>query len=199
MKRKPTEIVLPEYEADSLGAPFTVILKNSVRQKLDDEGEVEKTIIPNPKGLLHQVAITRLIHPQKFSGEDIKFIRKSLRIKAKELAEMISVTPEHLSRCETNDRVLSPGLEKCMRLSIIIDTLRFPEEAEDSENQKKFRKFQEAFSRLQDLIRDMRINPVRNSDEKLCLCFHISDHVSSEFDDEDEDWYDNLPGVRIYG
>ena len=148
MKRTDNEIVLLEYEAENLGTPFKVILKNSVRQKLNDKGEVEKTIIPNPKGLLHQIAITRLIHSRKLSGADIKFIRKSLRIKAKELAEMISVTPEHLSRCESNDRVLSPGLEKCMRLSIIIDTLRLPDEAEDvckndSEKRKNFRKFQE--------------------------------------------------------
>jgi transcriptional regulator with XRE-family HTH domain len=204
MKRTDNEIVLPEYEAENLGTPFTVILKNSVRQKLNNKGEVEKTIIPNPKGLLQQIAITRLIHSRKFSGEDIKFIRKSLRMKAKELAEMISVTPEHLSRCESNDRVLSPGLEKCMRLSIIIDTLRLPDEAEDickndSEKRKKFRKFQEAFSRLQDLIRDMKIDPVHNSDEKLCLYFYTSDHVNNGYDGDDEDWYDNLSDVRKYG
>lgn len=199
MTTSTTTSVLPEYVADYLGAPFEVVLSKSVKQTIDADGNVIETTIPNPRGLLRQVAITRLIHSRKLSGKDIKFVRKALSIKAKELADMIAVSPEHFSRCETDKAVLSPGIEKFLRLSILVDTLKLPAEIEqqieDADALMKLSKFRKAFERLQDSIRSMQIEAVYDSHELLRLQFHVIDHSSSNDDgeaDSDEDWYDEL-------
>lgn len=199
MTTSTTTSVLPEYVAEHLGAPFEVVLSKSVKQTIDEDGKVIKTTIPNPRGLLKQVAITRLIHPRKLSGKDIKFVRKALSIKAKELADMISVGPEHFSRCETDKAVLSPGIEKFLRLSILVDTLRLPDGIEqhvkDDDALMKLSKFRKAFERLQDSIRSMQIEAVYDSHEPLRLHFFVVDRCSSDDDgqsDCDEDWYDDL-------
>lgn len=195
-----TQSIVPEYVADKLGAPFQIVLSKSVRQEVNADGEIVKTTIPNPRGLLHQVAITRLIHPRKLTGKDIKFVRKALSIKAKELADMISVSAEHLSRCEADKAVLSPGIEKFLRLSVLVDTLKLPEgiekHCEESENaMRQLSKFSKSFQRLQDSIRSMQIEAVYNTEEPLILYFFVNDKSSAGCDDDDlneEDWYDDL-------
>ncbi len=199
MTTSPTTSVLPEYVADHLGAPFEIVLCKSVKQTEDKNGNVIKTTIPNPRGLLRQVAISRLIHPRKLSGKDIKFVRKALSIKAKELADMISVGPEHFSRCETDKAVLSPGIEKFLRLSVLVDTLELPDDIEQHvENEDallKLSMFRKAFERLKDSIRSMQIEAVYDSHEPLRLHFHVVERTSIDHDDEsdaDEDWYGDI-------
>lgn len=199
-QRQEIVTVLPEYVAEHLNSPFKVVLKNSVRLISDDRGNTKKIIIPNPRGLLKQVAITRLLYPRKLSGADIKFIRKSLKIKAIELAEMLGITPEHLSRCESGERVLSPGVEKCMRLSVILDNFKLPEDAEEAcvnnENlRSKIEAFEEAIRRLQDVIRGMPISSVYGHEEQLELYFYIRRNPvqQSNIGTDDDDWTDRLP------
>lgn len=199
MTTSPTTSVLPEYVADHLGAPFEIVLCKSVKQTEDKNGNVIKTTIPNPRGLLRQVAISRLIHPRKLSGKDIKFVRKALSIKAKELADMISVGPEHFSRCETDKAVLSPGIEKFLRLSVLVDTLELPDDIEQHvENEDallKLSMFRKAFERLKDSIRSMQIEAVYDLHEPLRLHFHVVERTSIDHDDEsdaDEDWYGDI-------
>lgn len=200
MAKGPTrlsEIVLPEFIPDNLGAPFKVVLKDSVRQLVDEEtGEVQKTIIPNPRGLLQRIAITRLVWPRKLSGADIKFVRKSLKIKAGVLADMIEVSPEHLSRCESGERVLSPGVEKCLRIALLLEGLKLPDEHElepgqDEENKELFSRYAEALGRLKAIMRGMTIPSAHDAAEELCLSFYVSKDcrgASSERCDDNEHW-----------
>ena len=198
MTISPTTSVLPEYVADHLGAPFEIVLCKSVKQTKDNDGNVIKTTIPNPRGLLRQIAISRLTHPRKLSGKDIKFVRKALSIKAKELADMISVGPEHFSRCETDKAVLSPGIEKFLRLSVLVDTLELPDDIEQHiENEDallKLSMFRKAFERLKESIRSMQIEAVYDSHEPLRLHFHVVERLSLDNDetDADEDWYSDI-------
>jgi transcriptional regulator with XRE-family HTH domain len=189
-----SEVILPEYIPDNLGTPFKVILRDSVRQIVDeDTGKVEKTVIPNPRGLLQTIAITRLVWPRKLSGADIKFVRKALKIRANELAGMIEVSPEHLSRCEAGERVLSPGIEKCLRIAILLDLLRLPEpdsskhQSEDS--RQLFDHYAEALARLKAVMKGMHIPAAYDASDELCLTFHVSKSSGSAPDHEDgERW-----------
>lgn len=193
-------VVLPEYIPDNLGAPFEVVLKNSVRQLIDkDTGEVKKTTIPNPRGLLQRVAITRLVYPRRLSGGEIKFVRKSLSIKAGDLADMIGVSPEHLSRCEAGERVLSTGVEKCLRMAVILEVfLKIPEETEkvceeDSELRGRLDRYKDALCKLRKVIKGINIQAAYDVDEKLCFSFHVvkSEVSQSPLDpSEEEDWAD---------
>lgn len=111
-------MILETFEPN-FGAPFKIILINSVQQKINLDGDVVETIIPNVDGLLKEVAFERALDPRKFSPEDIKFVRKAVGLKALDLAELLGVSAEHISRCEKGDRILSVAAEKLLRVIVL--------------------------------------------------------------------------------
>jgi DNA-binding transcriptional regulator YiaG len=112
-------ITVDQFRPD-IGAPFEVILCDAVKQKICKEtGEVLAIKIPNLRGLLKEVAVARSTHPRKFSAEEIKFVRKAVGLKALELSKLLGVGPEHLSRCENRERVLSVSAEKLFRMIVL--------------------------------------------------------------------------------
>lgn len=104
------------FEAQHLGAPFKVILHEAVTVVEGEDGSVLKYTIPDPDGLYRCIVVSRVIHPRKLSGPEIRFLRKAVGIKQKELAEKIEVSAEHLSRCEKGIYPLSPTSEKLLRV-----------------------------------------------------------------------------------
>jgi DNA-binding transcriptional regulator YiaG len=193
-----SQIVLSEYLAENLGAPFKVILVDSVRQIVNKKTrEVTQTIIPNQRGLLQQIALARICIPRKLSGQEIKFIRKAILIRATVLADQIGVSPEHLSRCEAGERVLSVGTEKCLRISVLLEHFKLPNDAEDvaQENEitrKKLIMFESAMSRMTSIIKEMNIPAVHKANNEICLYFKaVSRSEPNLFNDEmDGDWED---------
>jgi transcriptional regulator with XRE-family HTH domain len=195
------ETVLEEYVADDLGAPFKVLLVNSVRQISDTKtGEIEQIIIPNLRGLLHQIALTRVLVSRKLSGPDIKFLRKAMPIKALELAGRIGVSPEHLSRCEAGERALSVGTEKCLRVAILLERLKLPECVGDLCEQNDFLKqkvdaFTKAIAKIQTIINNMRIQAAHDPHDELCLSFTVVANQENFFKEDDADWAGDHPLV----
>lgn len=110
--------VVSAYQVDTLGSPFRVTLKDSVEIRIDRATGKEIVHIPDFVGMVHTVARCRAAHPRKLSGKDIVFLRKALGIRAKSLADYLDVSPEHLSRCESNAKVLSSATEKVLRLFV---------------------------------------------------------------------------------
>lgn len=115
--------VVPKYNLDTLGAPFIVTLINSVRLRKDNSTGEEKITIPDPGGLIKAVVRSRVVHTRKLGGEDIRFIRQSLDVKAKHMADFLEMTPEHFSRCETGARVMSSASEKQFRMAAFFATV----------------------------------------------------------------------------
>ena len=111
------------YLLDTLGAPFGVILRNGVTRNTDSKTGEEIVTIPDVVGLIGAVVRARVIHPRKFTGAEIKFVRDALSLQAKNLAEFLDITPEHLSRCENGGKVLSAAIEKEFRLAAFLATL----------------------------------------------------------------------------
>lgn len=112
--------VVDQFEAKDLGAPFRVILHKAVEVCLDDStGEVVSYSIPDIDGLIRVVVVKRLLNRRKLSGADIRFVRKAIGVKQKEMAQKIEMSHEHLSRCESGTLVLSPGAEKLLRIFAI--------------------------------------------------------------------------------
>lgn len=121
--------VVPSYDVDTLGAPFKVTLIESVRLSVDPKTGKEMVEIPDVVGLIAAVVRTRVIHPRKLNGDEIKFIRNALCIRAKVLAEFLDMSPEHLSRCEAGTKVMSPVSERMLRLFAYLATFyKDPEE-----------------------------------------------------------------------
>jgi DNA-binding transcriptional regulator YiaG len=108
-----------QFEATDLGAPFKVILKDSVKVVSDRAtGELISYTVPDPEGLLRAVALTRVLHARKLSGADIRFLRKAIGVKQKDLASAIEVKPEHLSKVESGMLPLGPVSEKLLRIFV---------------------------------------------------------------------------------
>lgn len=200
-KNKRDIIVAAEFEAQDLGVPFKVVLFNSVRQVINtDTGEVEKIIIPNIRGLMQKIAMTRIAIPQKLSGSEVKFIRRAFKLKASQLSEKIGVTAEHFSRCESGERVLSPGAEKCLRISALLEHYKLPDNVDDlisgnEEAKEKIELFYRALFNVQNIMNEMHIVPAFNANETLCLGFKIADDSGKDLFDEDPDadWLDKEP------
>jgi hypothetical protein len=73
--------------------------------------------IPAIKELLTAIARTIVEKHSPLIGPEVRFLRKRLQKKGVEFAPMISVTPEHLSRMEGQDRPLGDlGRDKLIRL-----------------------------------------------------------------------------------
>lgn len=165
------------YSADELGAPFKVYLEKGykVERRLGDEF-VTITDLP---GLIAAVVQTRVMHPRKLSGEELKFIRTALRIKSKEVADLIDLSPEHYSRCESGEKTLSPNTEKAYRVIVylhsfvkdravqeVLNLKTLPEPHEISSGQAK-----EALTAFMKVFMEMKIKPVAPADEKLEFWF----------------------------
>lgn len=109
--------VVDHFEATDLGAPFRVILHKSVRVTHNDTtGEMISYSIPDLEGLLRVIVIERVLHERKLFGADIRFIRKAIGTKQKDMAKSIEMSQEHLSRCEAGALVMSPTSEKLLRI-----------------------------------------------------------------------------------
>jgi DNA-binding transcriptional regulator YiaG len=121
-KRKAQPRMLPQYEIDTLGAPFKVTLLDSVTLKIDPSTGEEKITVPDLNGLTNAVVRSRVTHPRKLNGEEIKFIRAALDVKANKIAEFLNMTPEHLSRCEAGTKVMSTLSERVFRLFAFLGT-----------------------------------------------------------------------------
>jgi len=112
--------VVPHYHADLLGAPFDITLINSVKEVWCVECQKKlSTTIPELEGLLQAVAWSRAFTSRKLSGEEVRFLRKAVGMKAKAFAEKIEMSPENLSRVENGQKPLGPGSEKLLRFFVL--------------------------------------------------------------------------------
>jgi DNA-binding transcriptional regulator YiaG len=157
--------VVPSYEANLLGAPFSVVLESSVREETCAScGNKVATVIPDLEGLLQAVAVTRALVPRKLNGGEIKFLRSAMGWKAKHLARHLELGAEHLSRCENGSKTLSPLAEKWFRLFVIVKVL---------EKSVKKRIDLDALKDRVDIEKlfDMKIEPTWNPSDALRLHF----------------------------
>lgn len=113
-------VTLSEYDASDLGAPFKIILCNAVKQTRDNStGEVLSTTIPNVSDLRKEIALARCLESRRLSPTELKYIRKLIKVPAKELARQLGVSAEHFSRCEAGERTLSISAEKLLRVLVL--------------------------------------------------------------------------------
>jgi DNA-binding transcriptional regulator YiaG len=181
-------IVLQEY-APNIGAPFKVTLIDSVRQTVGDKGQVLDTCIPNMAGLLKEVALARSLCDRKFSSKDIRFVRKAVGLRANELASLLGISAEHLSRCENGDRALSVAAEKLLRViilkrrydysSIREKMMSFLDDDQVSSNKRRelrdiLVRYNNAIAELETAIFDSKIDSVYDSSEELQFQFKVA-------------------------
>jgi putative zinc finger/helix-turn-helix YgiT family protein len=73
--------------------------------------------IPYPEKLAAAAAVYRSMIPEKLSGKEIRFIRKSLGYTAKEMAAALEIAPETFSRWENGHAAINPSSERLLRIN----------------------------------------------------------------------------------
>lgn len=184
--------VADRFEATDLGAPFKVTLIDSVRVSLDAKtGEVASYTIPNLEGLIRAVVIKRVLHRKKLTGADIKFLRKAVGIKQKDMAQRIETSFEHLSRCETGALVLSPTTEKLLRIFVLKTAMKLHK----VKSCKAKTDLEDALDRLFDVIKPIAAHAI---DDVLELEFTLSSDADGDEDEPDAsgDWDCDQPADK---
>jgi DNA-binding transcriptional regulator YiaG len=157
--------VADQFEAEDVGAPFKVLLHNAVKIRENEKGERLSYAIPDLEGLIVAVVISRILHPRKLFGADIKFIRKAISFKQKDLASKLEMSVEHLSRCETGAHVMAPSSEKLLRILSLKSAMKLHKMKSCTAKTN----IEDALDRLFDAIKPL---PVFDVDEVLELHFY---------------------------
>jgi hypothetical protein len=164
------------YLAKSLGAPFRVYLTNGVEVEVDPPSGKAMTSIIDLPGLIGAVVRSRVSHPRKLSGADLKFIRSALRLQSKVIAAVLDTTPEHYSRCEHGQKTMSTTTEKLYRgyayVFSFLNDRGFVDEVRTEKNKESSpEEAQNALLAVQRLFSSLKIKPVFSADEELCFTF----------------------------
>lgn len=173
--------VVDQFEVTDLGAPFKVLLLNCVKVVTDDIGEFVSYTIPDPDGLLRTVVLSRILHRRKLSGQEIKFLRKALGLKQKEVAKGMDLSVEHVSKCETGKLTLPASSETLLRLFLLKTAIKH-HKIKDSEAKAKLEGF------LDQLFDEPPVSVFDASDE-LTFCFHRAISKARPDNDDDEPEY----------
>ena len=111
---------IPEFAYPALGLPG-VVLKNAVEEIYCTRcGTVDSVHFPNMAGLSAAIAVARVKQNTKLNGADIRFLRKALDLNQQELADLIGVRNETVSRWETGRQPIEPPSEKLLRALVAI-------------------------------------------------------------------------------
>ena len=197
------EVLLSEYEPN-IGAPFRVILVHSVRQKISPQGEVVSTCIPNMGGLLKEIALTRSLHDRKFSSAELKFVRKAIGLRANELAGLLGVSAEHLSRCENSDRVLSASAEKLLRVIVLKRRYKYApttqalqdflidgkiDASRESALKRAFSAYVEFIANIEKSVFALKLEAAYDASDELSFEFMLRNHDANDsHSQDDEEW-----------
>lgn len=79
------------------------------------------------------------------AGEEIRFLRKEMGLKAKDLANQMGVTKQHFSKWENNEEPIGAGTDRLLRCLFLLDLIK---RKELKEFVNPIRELSEIFSEL---------------------------------------------------
>lgn len=164
--------ILPSYiERDLLGFPVELI--DSVEREICPASNEVNITIPSLPGLIAAACVARVLLPQKLNGKEIKSLRKALELTGKELAELMDVREETISRWENNEP-MGPASEKLFRLHVV---LRLKDKVILKISEKG----------IQDII-ERQIEPIRSPDDGKPLIQLMLEKRGSQRRPEEDVW-----------
>ncbi len=107
-----TGCVVGEYAADILGAPFGILLVESVRMDGDD------VTIPDPADLVAAACIARLTRNERLTGAELRYLRRSAGLPREDLGRGFGGSEHDVDAYESGPKAMTLGLEKYVRLHI---------------------------------------------------------------------------------
>jgi len=163
----------------TLGTPFKVVLCNGVKSKVDKATGKTVLEITDLPGLICSILQTRVTHPRKLSGDDLKFIRSSLGWKSNAVAELLELTPEHYSRCETGVKTLSSSVERFYRMYVFLQAARKRKALQEKALKQKKRKPSSA--EVQDATEALEAFMTVFVEMKIEYLYHAGDELEFSF------------------
>lgn len=98
-----------------------VFLYGLTQTRCPECGE-EVMTIPNIKGLHLAIGRSLVCKEEMLAGDEVRFLRKELRMKSKDMAAALSMKPETYSRWENEKQPVSSTCDKELRLIYILNT-----------------------------------------------------------------------------
>jgi putative transcriptional regulator len=86
-----------------------------VKYRYWPETEMQSADIPRVPALLHALSRAVLEKQGLLTGDELRFLRKELRLPSKDFAALVGVTPEQYSRLE-NGATITPTMDRLVRL-----------------------------------------------------------------------------------
>jgi transcriptional regulator with XRE-family HTH domain len=112
---------VPDFEHAAIGLPG-VVLRNAVEEIYCTRcGTVDSVHFPNVDGLIAAIAVARVKQNTKLAGADIRFLRKALGRNQLELAALLGVRGETVSRWESTHQPIEPPTEKLLRALVAVE------------------------------------------------------------------------------
>ena len=109
-----TRVVRGIYELKEVG------LKNVVLQGIEiakcPKCKNEDPIVPNMNGLMRALALAVIEKPYRLTGEEVRFLRKYLRLTGEEFSRLIHVDKSTLSKWENNEDPVGDQSDRLIRL-----------------------------------------------------------------------------------
>lgn len=106
--------MIAEFLDRDMGLP--VLLLNSVCE--NSMGNCSGVVVPDVLGLQAAMAVARIMDDFKLNGTEIRFLRRSIGMKATELAKFLDMSAETVSRWENNKELISTNAERVLRLRV---------------------------------------------------------------------------------
>lgn len=107
-----------EFYRDPLIPIPTVLVSSAIGSEVVS-GSIPHILIPELPRLLEHICMERILEPRKLVGGEVAFLRKTLAMTGRKLAEVLSVTPETLSRWENNRELINVSAERMLRLRVL--------------------------------------------------------------------------------
>jgi transcriptional regulator with XRE-family HTH domain len=101
-----------EYDAGILGAPFGVLLVESVRIDGDD------VTFPDAADLVAAASMARLRRDERLTGAELRYLRRSAGLPREDLGRAFGGSESDVEAYERGPRAMTLGLEKYVRLHI---------------------------------------------------------------------------------
>lgn len=79
----------------------------------------EDPIIPRVNDLMRTIAVAVICKPYQLRGEDVRFLRKYLRMTGAEFAHLMDVDKTTLSKWENNDDGVGSQSDRLIRLTVL--------------------------------------------------------------------------------
>jgi transcriptional regulator with XRE-family HTH domain len=109
--------ILPRHYEELLGIPIVLLHAVEIRRCTRCQEVISKKI-PDLQNLIAAMAITRITNALKLGAADIRFLRKAMNWTGRELASMLGVSGETVSRWENGKDIIGIPNEKLFRMVV---------------------------------------------------------------------------------